>query len=144
MFHYQIKNLKQEEEVEEKKKSKKINNLETLQDLIDICSKKKEIKLKYELENNVNLVSFLNNRIEISFNDRLNKSFVKELSEKLLEWTDNRWIITFSSKKGDLSNKEKKKRQMEGNIKEFKSSKDYSDLLNSISDIELTEIETND
>ena len=140
----QIKNLKQEEEVEEKKKSKKINNLETLQDLIDICSKKKEIKLKYELENNVNLVSFLNNRIEISFNDRLNKSFVKELSEKLLEWTDNRWIITFSSKKGDLSNKEKKKRQMEGNIKEFKSSKDYSDLLKSISDIELTEIETND
>ena len=30
---------------------------------------KKEIELKYELETNVNLVSFENKRIEISFND---------------------------------------------------------------------------
>ena len=35
---------------------------------IKICNDKKEIKLKYELENNVNLVKFENLRIEISFN----------------------------------------------------------------------------
>ena len=38
--------------------------------LIKICIiKKKEIK--YELENNVNLVNFEQNRIEISFNENL-------------------------------------------------------------------------
>ena len=45
--------------------------------------KKKEIKLKYELEKNVNLVKFEKNRIEISFNESLDKDFVKDLSSKL-------------------------------------------------------------
>ena len=45
---------------------------------------KKEMKLKYELEKNVNLVSFHQNRIEISFNENLDKDFVKDLSLKLL------------------------------------------------------------
>ena len=38
------------------------------------------MKLKYELEKNVNLVKFDKGRIEISFNDDLDKSFVKNLS----------------------------------------------------------------
>ena len=46
--------------------------------------KKKEIKLKYELEKNVNLVKFERNRIEISFNDNLDKDFVKDLSQNFL------------------------------------------------------------
>ena len=40
------------------------------------------------MENNVNLVKFENGRIEISFNDNLEKDFVKDLSVKLLEWTN--------------------------------------------------------
>ena len=49
---------------------------------------KKRNKLKYELEKNVNLVRFENPRIEISFNDNLDKDFVKDLSTKLFEWTN--------------------------------------------------------
>ena len=78
-----------------------------MQDIIEICVKKKEMKLKYELENNVNLVSFTNNNIEISFNDKLNKSFVKDLSEKLYDWTKNRWLISFSKQKGEIMKKRK-------------------------------------
>ena len=74
---------------------------------MEICSENKEIKLKYELEKNVYLVSFNKNRIEISFNDKLDKNFVKDLSLKLYEWTGERWIITFSKNKGDISVKEK-------------------------------------
>ena len=66
--------------------------------MIDLCTKKKELKLKYELETNVNLVSFTDKRIEISFNENLDKDFVKDLSLKLFEWTQKRWIITFSKK----------------------------------------------
>ena len=101
----QIKNIKQEEDKIEKKNTLEIKNLE---DLINMCLEKKEMKLKYELENNVNLVSFSNMNIEISFNDKLNKSFVKDLSEKLYDWTKNRWLISFSKKKGGMSEKEKK------------------------------------
>ena len=71
-----------------------------------ISNSKKEIKLKYELETNVNLVSFENKRIEISFNENLDKEFIKELSSKLFEWTNDRWIISLSKKNGNLSKKE--------------------------------------
>ena len=71
------------------------------------CVDKKEIGLKYELENNVNLVSFEKNRIEISFNDSLDKNFVKDLSLKLFEWTQERWIITLTKNKGEITIKEK-------------------------------------
>ena len=79
----------------------------TFNELIDLCFDKKEMKLKYELEKNVNLVRFENGRIEISFNDNLDKDFIKDLSTKLFEWTNQRWIISFSKNKGEISIKDK-------------------------------------
>ena len=102
------------------------------------------MKLKYELENNVNLVSFSNMKIEISFNDKLDKSFVKDLSEKLYQWTENRWLITFSKEKGSISEKEKQIRQYDKRKEEFKNSIDYSNLLKEIPDIELISIRKKD
>jgi len=137
----QIKNIKQEDEKIEKKNTLEINNLE---DLIEICVQKKEMKLKYELENNVNLVSFSNTNIEISFNEKLNKSFVKDLSEKLYDWTKNRWLISFTKEKGEMSEKEKKNSFKKKNITKYKSSSEYKNLLEALPDIELIDIEKND
>ena len=66
------------------------------------------------------LVSFEKNRIEISFNDNLDKNFVKDLSLKLFEWTDQRWIITFSKTKGEISIKEKEENKKMNLIKKAK------------------------
>ena len=138
----QIKNIKQEDEEIDKDNQIKLNKLD---DLIKLCLKKKEMKIKYELENNVNLVLFSNNRIEIAFNDKLNKNFIKDLSEKLYEWTKNRWIISFSKEKGEMSEKEKKKIIDENKIRDLKNSNDYNSLLKAIPDIELIDIkEKND
>ena len=137
----QIKNIQQEDEKIEKKFNQEISNLD---DLIKMCLAKKEMKLKYELENNVNLVSFSNMSIEIAFNEKLNKSFVKDLSEKLYQWTENRWLITFSKEKGSISEKEKQIRQYDKRKEEFKNSIDYSNLLKEIPDIELISIRKKD
>ncbi len=98
----QIKNIYQEE----KFKKSAVVKINSFEELIKFCIEKKELQLKYELETNVNLVSFKNQSIEIAFNDNLNKSFVKDLSSKLFEWTGLRWIIAFSKKKGIPSLKE--------------------------------------
>ncbi len=102
----QIKNIAQEDKAKPKTqteiKSENRIDITSFENLIEICSKKKEIKLKYELEKNVNLVKFEKNIIEISFNDNLDKDFVKNLSSKLFEWTKERWIITFSKLKGEM------------------------------------------
>ena len=75
-----MKNIVQEKNIEEKKEVDKKNIINSFEELIEFCSLKKEMKLKYELEKNVNLVSFERQRIEISFNENLDKDFIKNLS----------------------------------------------------------------
>ena len=63
---------------------------------IILANKEKEVELKYDLERNVKLVSFNKGKIDISFNEKLNQNFIKNLTEKLLKWTGERWIISLS------------------------------------------------
>jgi len=111
-----------------------------LEKLIQTCVDKKEIKLKYELEKNVNLVKFEKNIIEISFNENLDKNFVKELSSKLFEWTGERWMISFSQLKGEVSMKEKRQEIKKSLIEETKSSKTYKDVIKNFPDAELIDV----
>ena len=144
----QIKNVSQEEkskpEVQTEIKANKNFIIKSFNDLIEICSNKKEIKLKYELEKNVNLVKFENNRIEISFNESLNKDFVKELSSKLFEWTNERWIITFSQLKGERSINDQKKNIKEKLIEDSKKSEIYKDVIKNFPDAELINVKSKD
>ena len=142
----QIKNISQLNEIvpEKEKKSEPagINklNINSLEDLIEVCNEKKEIKLKYELENNVNLVKFENLRIEISFNEKLDKNFIKDLTFKLNEWTGSRWIITLSKAIGEISLKEKLQKIKIDEIENFKKTKLYSNLKEKFPDIKLMDI----
>ena len=140
----QIKNVTQEKKVKfEKENEVKAEGnitINTLDQLIDVCSKKKEIKLKYELEKNVNLVRFENNRIEISFNDDLDKNFVKDLSLKLFEWTGQRWIISFSKIKGELSIKDKEKNNKIEHLNKAKQTSLFKAMINKFPDANLIDV----
>ena len=141
----QIKNVVQKDEVVDKDLGKlQLNEIKSFKDLLNICNEKKEMSLKYELETNVNLVNFEGNKIEISFNENLNKDFVKILSTKLFEWTNKRWIIAFSQLKGDLSVKEEISKGKMNIINEFKNTKKYKKILEKFNDIELVEVEKKD
>ena len=103
-------------------------DLKTFEDLIQVTTKEKEVELKYDLERNVNLVSFFSGKINITFNEKLNKNFIKNLTERLLKWTGERWIITLSKDQGEktfyeknIANKEKKlKKEMNSDlVKDF-------------------------
>ena len=140
----QIKNITQEKKNKpvrqtEIKSQEKIL-LDSFDQLLEISSEKKEAKLKYELEKNVNLVSFEKNRMEISFNENLDKNFVKDLSLKLFEWTGERWIITFSKTKGEISIKEKEKSEKIQLINKAKESELYNKVLEKFQDAELVEV----
>ena len=143
----QIKNVSQVEnanlkvQVIEKKGKDTINNFD---DLINMCNQKKELKLKYELETNVNLVNFDNQRVEISFNENLDKDFVKDLSLKLFEWTNERWIITFSKKSGQASKKQRNEINKKQLLFEAKKSEAYKKMLEKFPDAELIDVEIKD
>ena len=143
----QIKNIAQQDEIKPKIKSQEttsklfINNFE---ELIELCIKKKEIKLKYELESNVNLVTFVEGRIEIAFNENLDKDFIKELSNKLYEWTNTRWIISLSKKKGLISKKQEEKTNKDKIFDNVKKNKIYNTVLEILPDAELVEFKKNE
>ncbi len=143
----QIKNI-----IQEKKYSENLLNeknipeklqIKNFEELINFCSHKKEIKLKHELETNVNLVSFENKRIEISFNEKLDKYFIKNLSAKLYQWTKDRWIISLSKESGMPSKKEKEVIEKKELFEKIKKSKIYEKVLKKFPDAELIDIEPN-
>ena len=143
----QIKNISQEEKTLPKTQLNEIKGkieIKDFDDLINICNQKREIKLKYELETNVNLVSFEDQRIEISFNENLDKDFVKDLSTKLFGWTNKRWIITLSKKNGTLTKKQIEKQNKQNLLEEAKKSILYKKMIELFPDAELMDVEIKD
>ncbi len=138
----QIKNIVQEDKdkLNIDKSVKNIIEIKSFDELIKTCDQRKEIKLKYELENNVNLVSFEKNRIEISFNEDLSKDFLKIISSKLFDWTGERWIITLSKKQGELTKKQIKVKNKKDMLENAKKTKTYKTIKEIFDDAELVDV----
>ncbi len=141
----QIKNVAQEKKIKPQAqldtKITNENKIKSFNDLLEICHLKKEMKLKYELEKNVNLVKFENGLIEISFNDNLDKNFVKDLSTKLFDWTSKRWIITFSKNKGEMTIKDKEINMRKETIENAKKTDLYKTVIDYFPDAELVDVQ---
>ena len=112
----------------------------SFQDLLDKSEKEKEIELKYDLERNVKLVSFNKGKIDICFNEKLNKNFIKNLTEKLLMWTGERWIISLSKNKEAKSVYEKNLESKNKKIEEYKNSKEAKEFQAAFPDAKLLDI----
>ena len=113
----------------------------SFQDLIDQANKEKEVELKFDLERNVKLVSFNKGKIDISFNERLNKSFIKNLTEKLLLWTGERWIISLSKNNDAKTIYEKNMEKKSSKLEEFKRSDIAKQIEEAFPDAKLIDIQ---
>tara|TARA_Y100000590_G_scaffold334_1_gene484 strand:+ start:1734 stop:3428 length:1695 start_codon:yes stop_codon:yes gene_type:complete len=146
----QIKNISQAKPIlssQVQKDPKHSNNdkkISSFEDLINLSIENKEIHLKYDLENNVNLIKFSEGKIDISFNENLDKNFVRNLSQKLLEWTGNRWVITLAKEVGQKTFSELKKIKTKELLELEKKGELYGKFKNIFSDVELLEVKKKD
>ena len=115
--------------------------LNNFMDLIKLVDEKKEIELKYDLERNVNLVSFGRGKIDISFNEKLNKHFIKNLTEKLTSWTGDRWIISLSQEIGQQTLHDNKLENKKNEFLSAKNNKITKEVMDYFSDAEISRIE---
>ena len=136
----QVKPIISTLEKKEPPKDSLLENISSIEDLILLLSRKKEIQLKYDLENNVNLIKFSQGKIDISFNENLDKNFVRNLSEKLYEWTGNRWLISLEQKEGQKSFSETQNIKRKDSISEAKKGEVFEKFKKVFPDIELLEV----
>ncbi len=115
-------------------------DVKSFQNLIDLANEEKEVELKYDLERNVKLVNFSKGKIDITFNEKLNKNFIKTLTEKLLLWTGERWIISLSKNEGGETFYEEKLRKKSENLKKEKNSTVAKKVFSTFSDAELVDV----
>ena len=138
----QLKNINQIissiKEPELEVKNHKDLKIKSFSDLIKFANQEKEVELKYDLERNVRLVSFKKGKIDISFNEKLNKNFIKNLTEKLLTWTGQRWVISLSKNKGDKTFYETKIQEKKNTLIKEKNNYITKDLLLAFPDAQLT------
>ena len=73
----------------------------------------------------------------------MDKDFVKDLSSKLFEWTNQRWIISLSKKKGEISVKNKEKNKQIETLEKAKKTNLYKTIKDFFPDAELKDIKTN-
>ena len=149
----QIKNVIQEKnEILDNDRTFKLpnenkNSTETVSNfdnLINLCTKHKEMQLKYDLEKNVSLVKFSNGQMEFSFNENIDKNFIKNLSKRLLIWTGKRWIITLSKEKGQPTHQEIKLKKKQTRLDEAVKTNAYKKMLEAFSDAKLISVEENE
>jgi DNA polymerase-3 subunit gamma/tau len=146
----QIKSIVQEkaEEIdrnpkilEKKQEAGKLEIINSFEKLVEITNSKKEIELKFDLERNVRVVKFETGKIDISFNEKLSKNFVRSLTEKLKLWTGERWIISLSKETGKntiFENKESYKKKL---LQDALESEVYKKMKENFPDAELNEVE---
>jgi len=114
--------------------------IKKFEDLIQVATKEKEVELKYDLERNVKLVSFAPGKINITFNEKRNKNFIKILAEKLLKWTGERWIISLSKEQGEKTVYEKNLADKKDKRLKEMNSEVVKDFLSAFPDAKLIDV----
>ena len=127
--------------LEKKKDSRNLEIINSFEKLVEITNINKEIELKFDLERNVRVVKFENGKIDISFNEKLCKNFVRSLTEKLKLWTGERWIISLSKEVGKSTIFENKETFKKNLLKEALESEVYKKIKESFPDAELSDVE---
>ncbi len=140
----QIKTMEKGELNKESKKEVNTFQVRSFSELISLAEKNKESELKYDLDRNVKLVNFENGKIDINFNENLNKNFIKNLSKKLFEWTGKRWIITLSKEEGLKTLYEKRIDDRDNLLKKEKQNKISKEMTSVFPDAELIDVKIED
>ena len=144
----QIKNVAQEKKEELSKLQPFLNNsflnIQNFEELLSVCTKKRELKIKFDLEKNVRLIKFEKGLIEIESSNNFDKDSIKNLSHKLYKWTNYRWIITLSQSKCRLTKNQVETNKNKEILERVKKTEDYRKILENFPDAQLINIEEQD
>ena len=121
------------------KNKKEITTINSYEKIIDIAGQNKNLILKKFLQEDVRLVSFESGHIDINV-DEGNEEIIKDLIAKLYEWTEQRWIINVSTKRGEDTILEKEKQKQDNIIDELSNTDDMKKVFEAFPETEITSV----
>jgi DNA polymerase-3 subunit gamma/tau len=74
--------------------------LQVFQDVIALAGRRRDLKLKVELESYVHLIGFAEGRIEMRLDGRAPHDLPGRLAQRLKDWTGRQWVVTLSKESG--------------------------------------------
>ncbi len=120
-------------------KNNSFDNIGSFEDIIELAGKHKFLILKKFLQEDVRLVSFENGHIDINVPEG-SEEIIKELIVKLYNWTDQRWIINVSSKKGEDTILEKQNNIQNNIVDEVSNKEEIKKVMEAFPDSKITSI----
>ena len=139
----QVKTFTKNDPVSELKPELKLK-INSFNDLLKVVEQNKEAELKYDLERNVKLARFEDGKIEINFNENLNKNFIKKLSQNLYNWTGKRWIISLSKDNNLKTFYQRKVEEKTDILNSEKKSETFKKILEVFPDADLKDVRGDD
>lgn len=79
------------------------STLQSFEQVVALAGEQNALRLQANLVDNVHLVRFQPGRIELRLGEKAPANLANELSTRLSEWTNTRWIVSLSSERGGPS-----------------------------------------
>ena len=118
------------------------NTLQSFEQVVALAGEQNALRLQANLVDNVHLVRFQPGRIELRLGEKAPANLPNELSTKLSEWTNTRWIVSLSSEQGRPSLKAQKDTAQAALESEIKSDPLVKSALAVFPDARITDIKT--
>ncbi|QRM53837.1 DNA polymerase III subunit gamma/tau [Sinorhizobium sp. BG8] len=112
----------------------------SLNDIADLCTKNRDIRLRALLRGFVRLVRLEPGRLEINLGDDAPKSLVADLQRRLEEWTGTRWMVILSREAGSLTLAEAEAKEQEDRVADARQDPDVAAILQRFPGAKITDV----
>ena len=99
-------------------------------EVVEFFLEKKEVLLFNHLFSHVSLVNFQQGKIELNPQTEAPKDLASKVSALLTEWTNKRWVITFSQQEGEITLEEQSKKEKRKLHEDVMKEKEIKEILN--------------
>ena len=99
-------------------------------EVVEFFLEKKEVLLFNHLFSHVSLVNFQQGKIELNPQTEAPKDLASKVSALLTEWTNKRWVITFSQQEGEITLEEQSKKEKRKLHEDIMKEKEIKEIIN--------------
>lgn len=103
--------------------------INSFQELVELFGQKKEPLLQAHLVNDIHLVKFEQGHLSIRLRDSAPQNMTGRISERLSQWTGQRWVISFSKEQGEPTLGDTRRQAQQQVMDEVKAHPAVADIL---------------